>query len=76
MTKTLCPDGCGKKFISAAYAELHADVNHIGWREPKNTKKKGWATPYGFVDFGEPVTYEQACATAMKLSDAFEVKAT
>lgn len=22
---------------------------------------KGWRTPYGFGDFAEPVTYEEAC---------------
>lgn len=24
-------------------------------------KRKGWGTPYGFGDFKEPVTYEEAC---------------
>lgn len=23
--------------------------------------RKGWATPHGFGDFQEPVTYEEAC---------------
>lgn len=23
--------------------------------------KKGWGTPYGFVDFTKPVSYEYAC---------------
>ncbi len=25
-------------------------------------KRKGWRTPYGFIDFKKPVTYEEACA--------------
>lgn len=25
-------------------------------------KRKGWRTPYGFIDFTKPVTYEEACA--------------
>lgn len=24
-------------------------------------KLKGWLTPYGFCDFAEPVTYQEAC---------------
>lgn len=56
--KTLCPAECGKKFISKDHAEAHADKEHPDWRIPKS---KGWATPYGFADFREPVTYEHAC---------------
>lgn len=25
-------------------------------------KRKRWTTPHGFADFGEPVTYAEACA--------------
>ena len=56
--KAVCPAGCGKKFISADHAKSHADLVHPDWMTPK---QRGWATPYGFVDFAEPVTYEQAC---------------
>lgn len=28
-------------------------------------KRRGWRTPYGFIDFSKPVTYEEACE-AMK----------
>jgi len=49
---------CGKKFITQQHVDAHADEWHPGWRTPR---AKGWRTPYGFVDFREPVTYEQAC---------------
>lgn len=26
-----------------------------------NTLRKGWATPYGFGDWAEPISYEEAC---------------
>lgn len=58
MTKTKCRH-CNKKFITAAHAKSHEDIAH-----PQNTDeeqmRRGWATPYGFVDFVEPVTYEYA----------------
>ena len=55
-----CPKGCGKKFISLAHAEKHVEVDHA---EPAKLLRKGWVTPHGFVDFAEPITYEQACET-------------
>lgn len=58
--KALCPAGCGKKFTSETFAKAHADKEHQGWDELPH-KRKGWATPYGFVDFTYPVTYETAC---------------
>jgi hypothetical protein len=63
MGHELCPVKCGKKFITKEHAERHADKEHPGWRNPK---KKGWVTPYGFVDFRYPVTYEEACEEARK----------
>jgi hypothetical protein len=60
----LCPGGCGKKFISQAHAEAHADLEHKDWKLPKVPKRKGWVTPFGFVDFKEPVTYEEAVETS------------
>jgi hypothetical protein len=66
--KTSCPAGCGKKFISSEHAERHADAVHADWRIPKS---KGWTTPYGFIDFGEKVTFEEACAIAKKLQHRF-----
>lgn len=62
MSKTLCPARCGKKFINAQCANAHADAVHPAWRNPV-IKRKGWMTPYGFADFKEPVTYEEACNT-------------
>lgn len=73
MTKTACPAGCGKKFITANHAEKHADTSHPNWKTPKMPKAKGWATPFGFIDFGQPVTYEQACQTAQKLQDSTQM---
>lgn len=67
--KTFCPDGCGKKFISKELAIKHADTDHPGWNDSAFPKQKGWATPYGFVDFSEPVSYEEACASAKSLQD-------
>ena len=61
MTKTLCPAGCGKKFITKEHAERHANAEHNDWKIPKS---RGWATPHGFVDFREPVTYAEACEQA------------
>lgn len=55
----LCPAGCGRKFVTQTFAEAHADREHEDWRTPK---ARGWATPYGFADFSNPVTYEEACA--------------
>jgi predicted cobalt transporter CbtA len=71
MTKALCPDGCGKKFISAEHAEKHADAAHPGWRVAKPVKRRGWATPDGFMDFAEPVTYEEALAKTQEISNLF-----
>ena len=60
----MCPAGCGKKFITADHAEWHVDAEHPDWRVPKPPKARGWATPYGFVDFSYPITYEEACEFA------------
>lgn len=56
-----CPAGCGRKFISTEHAKAHADSEHPDWDKPELRKQKGWATPYGFADFCEPVTYDEAC---------------
>ena len=64
MTKTLCPARCGKKFITAEHAVAHADAEHPDWRTPK---QRGWATPHGFIDFRQPVTYAEACEVAAKI---------
>lgn len=34
----------------------------------KDEKRKGWATPYGFGDFTDPVTYEEACEQMKKIA--------
>ncbi|PCI53843.1 MAG: hypothetical protein COB36_11430 [Alphaproteobacteria bacterium] len=70
MSKTLCPAGCGKKFTTKEFSEKHADAAHgKDWRIPK---QKGWATPYGFIDFGNPVTYEYALKASKEMADSFK----
>lgn len=39
-------------------------------------KAKGWVTPYGFGDFKEPVTYEEACEAMKAVSEAIAMKFT
>ncbi len=58
MSKAVCPAGCGKRFITEGHATTHADESHPDWRNPK---RKGWCTPFGFGDWKEPITYEEAC---------------
>lgn len=66
-----CPAQCGKKFISKEFAEAHADESHPDWRTPK---QKGWCTPYGFGDWSEPITYEDACERMKKISESIKIK--
>lgn len=68
--RSLCPAGCGEKYISAEHAERHADAKHPGWREPKPHLQRGWATPHGFVDFSKPIPYDEACKVALKLQES------
>lgn len=69
MSKTLCPAGCGKRFVSAEHAVNHANQAHGGWNDSKS-KRKGWATPYGFGDWTHPITYAEACEQMKKVSDS------
>ena len=71
MIRAVCPAGCGKRYINKEHADRHADDDHPGWRIPKS---RGWATPYGFVDFRTPVTYEEACETAKKIQESLPKK--
>lgn len=43
-------------------------------QKPKDDvpRRKGWATPYGFVDCKEPVTYQEACDMMKVISDAWK----
>ena len=61
-----CPTKCGKRFISKEHAASHADTAHPDWMTPK---QRGWATPFGFGDFTEPVTYEDACMKMKEIAD-------
>lgn len=42
-------------------------------KKVKQVKRKGWSTPYGFVDFGEPVTYIEALNSAKEMHEFFSV---
>ena len=37
--------------------------------KPDPNKSKGWRTPYGFIHFKEPVSYEVALAEMEKLKE-------
>lgn len=40
--------------------------------KPEPNKRKGWRTPYGFIDFKEPVSYEVALSEIEKATKQFE----
>ena len=40
--------------------------------EDQTEKRTGWATPYGFADFKEPVSYEEACETMKTVRELFQ----
>lgn len=56
--KPKCPE-CGRKYINDEFLQKHLQQDHA--EQGTGLKRKGWATPRGFVDFMEPVTYEDAC---------------
>lgn len=42
-------------------------------QKPKDgDRRKGWATPYGYVDFKEPVTYSEALEVSKTVNEAFQ----
>ena len=57
MSKVVCKI-CGKKFINQEYLDVHK-LEHP---EPDAPRLRGWATKYGFADFKEPVTHQEATA--------------
>lgn len=60
MAKHICPlKDCGRKFISEEFLTAHKALDHIA--SDFEFKRRGWATPYGFGDWKEPVTYSEAC---------------
>lgn len=61
-----CTTGCGKKFISHEHMMRHHRLAHPIMPQGE-VKRKGWATPYGFGDWKEPVTYEEACEQMKKM---------
>lgn len=61
MASYKCPV-CERKFIAENFVKRHIEVFHKDY-DP-SPKLKGWTTPYGFVDFREPVTYAEAVETA------------
>lgn len=71
MSKTFCPGNCGKRFINEDAANQHADMFHPDWRTPK---RRGWCTPYGFGDWKEPITYEEACEQMAVINQSLKDK--
>ncbi len=69
--RTFAPNAKKKKYTSKAFLELHMDDMHPDWRHPK---QKGWATPYGFGDFRQPVTYAEACKRMRVLAELTQQK--
>lgn len=65
--KTNCPAGCGKRFINEQSAKQHMTEKHPTWSDVP--KQKGWATPHGFVDCRDAVSYEEACEIMKTLAD-------
>lgn len=65
----ICPS-CKRKFTTPEFLKRHGEVMHKD-EPPAALKRKGWATPYGFVDMKEPCTYEEAVEVSKTLHDAF-----
>ena len=62
---------CDKKYANEDFLTKHiAEAHPIQER-----KQKGWATPYGFVDFREPVTYAEALKLSKTLAERFKIPA-
>lgn len=55
---------CKKKYTTALYLQKHIDIDHGGIIKDK---RRHWVTPYGFVNFSSPVSYEEACAEALRI---------
>lgn len=69
----ICPAGCGKKFVNEYHIKRHLEVMHKEDATAEQ-KLKGWATPYGFVDFKEPVTYEEALLVSKAMNEMFAAR--
>lgn len=37
-------------------------------------KRKGWSTPFGFIDFPQPVTYQEACDAIQAAAESINWK--
>src|SRR4051794_32795812 len=71
MSKTFCPASCGKKFMTPEQAAVHVVSNHPDYRVGE-VRRKGWATPYGFGDWKEPITYEEACNQMKQVAESIK----
>lgn len=58
--KTACVNG--HKFLTPYWQEWNQKQEKV----PKT--QKGWATPYGFIDFGHAVTFEHAMKVAKTMN--------
>lgn len=67
MEYAICPvKDCRKKFLNKEFLENHIQNEHASY--DTSPRQKGWATPYGFIDFTMPVTYEHACKMMKEMS--------
>lgn len=68
---------CGARGVTRDKNRTKCERGHQyenwGWdkaqQQGAETKCKGWATPYGFVDFTKPVTYAEATEQAKHIFD-------
>lgn len=63
---------CSKKFISTGHLRIHLKAAHDEDEIP--VLRKGWVTPYGFVDFAQPVSYKDALEQAKEIHDRVNLK--
>jgi hypothetical protein len=59
MLKVVCKV-CGKKYVNQDFLDKHFVDMHPKLK-PSDDLQKGWVTPYGFCDFEQPVSYDEAC---------------
>lgn len=58
-------------YSHAKHTESQQYKNAMRQKNSAEPLSKGWRTPYGFSDYTEPVTYEQACADMKAMSEKF-----
>ncbi len=70
MSKAICPvPGCHKKFVNGDFLAAHLCSAHPDF--DLAPRRRGWATPYGFGDWAEPITYAEACERMKQVTENF-----